>query len=191
MLREGWYLMDVADVERLLAQHRGEGSGPLNAQELSIDQALAYRDAGNLPDDQGRTLRLVLHIDGEAAVDVKRLRFEPDVHERPAWRIEGSRPVNVLPLRTTPKQPAPETWWEDEEMAALEDEWRATGRVGDVVIPGEYRSFLFKTIAGLRMAGRDVTPATLADSVSRWLQPADAERIGSALREANAREGRG
>src|SRR5207247_1162866 len=99
-LREGWYLMATRDLEIELARFRNPGAHlpESNARPLSVDEALAYRASGNLPDKQGRTLRLVLHVEDEAAlaaIDAKRAVFEPDFHSAPTWRREGSKPVNV------------------------------------------------------------------------------------------------
>ena len=54
-----------------------------------------------MPDEDGRSLRIVLHV--RDALDVRRLSerrlaFEPDFHEAPTWRREGSKPINVVPL---------------------------------------------------------------------------------------------
>ena len=73
---------------------------PSAAIPLPIDEALAYRNSGNLPDAHDRSLRLVLHVNDASELSYlqqKRLRYEPDFHDAPSWRREGSRPVNVVP----------------------------------------------------------------------------------------------
>ena len=190
-LAEGWYLMSPEDLERELRRMRAPKNAiePSDARLLSIDEALAYRDAGNLPDERGRTLRLVLRVDSLEdleALDRKRLAYEPDFHDPPEWRIAGSRPVNVVPLRAEGVVvPEAGPWWEDEGVADLETEWRAHGTVAGIQVPGDYRGFVFKTVLSLRAAGRDVTPDSIADSIARWLSPEDAARIAGALRRAN------
>jgi hypothetical protein len=183
MLREGWYLMSDSDVELELARFRGVSGTPhSNAQPLENAPALAFRDAGNLPDEAGRTLRLVLYLDGNDPVSIKRLRFEPDYQDPPSWRVEGSRPVNVLPLRIGESAARPaRPWWEDPEVAPLEKEWRGSGTVAGIAVPDAYRGFVYKTVLELRATGREVTPATVADSIARWLPHADVEKIRAAL----------
>jgi hypothetical protein len=190
-LEEGWYLMSTADLELELRRRRGEDNVPVSgAVRLTVEEALAHRNAGNLADARGRRLRLVLLIENpEDLVDLgaRRLLFEPDYHDPPTWRTPGSTPVNVVPLR---ERGSPDTrrsgpWWEDPDMAAMENEWSGGGRVGGVAIPADFRGFVYKTILSLRAARRPVTPETIADSVARWLSPADADRIRVALREAN------
>jgi hypothetical protein len=105
-LEEGWYLMSVSELEQELARWREPGTehGPSAARRLSPAEAMARRDAGNLPDEQGRRLRLVLHVEGgadSAALDARRRHFEPDYHDPPTWRGHDSAPVNVVPLRLT------------------------------------------------------------------------------------------
>jgi len=185
--------MSTTDLERELARlrHGGAQLPPSNAVRLSVDEALAYRNRGNLPDEHGRTLRLVLRIDDSsdvAALDTKRLRFEPDFHDAPRWRRPGSVRVNVVPLRAPGvDSPKPlDAWWDDADMAALEDEWRTSGTVGGVPVPGEWRGFVFKTVVALRAAGRPVHAEAIADSASRWLAPVDAERLRAALRAAKS-----
>lgn len=190
VLLEGWYLMSVEDLETELARFRGEDRPPSNAQPLSIEEALDYRNNGNLPDESGRSLRLVLRVDDAsdlANLDRKRLAFEPDYLEAPSWRREGSKPVNVVPLRP-PDLPGPSAtpWVDDPEMSALEEEWSRSGAVDGVVIPAEFRSFIYKTIALLRSANREVTVDSISDSIARWLHPAQAERVRDALAEANS-----
>ncbi|HZA20581.1 MAG TPA: hypothetical protein VE889_06995 [Actinomycetota bacterium] len=184
-LEEGWYLMSTPELERELARFRGADLPASGAIRLSIDEALAYRAAGNLPDSKDRTLRLVLHI-AEAgdltSLDSKRLLYEPDYHDPPVWRREGSKPVNVVPLRSAAV--APETadpWWERPELKELEDEWSRSGTVHGVPVPAAYRGFVYKTALSLRAAGIEVSAETLADSISRWVAPDDAERIRAAL----------
>lgn len=189
-LQEGWYLMSTPDLERELRRWRtGDGAPGDNVEPLSIDEALAYRNAGNLEDELGRSLRLVLRIETEAdlhALEAKRSSYEPDYLGAPGWRRAGSKPVNVVPLRPPEVRGRAEAWWDEEEMAAMETEWMATGGVGGLMIPGEYRSFVFKTIAALRAAGREVTVSSIAGSLQRWLTPKQAEEVRRALEEAQA-----
>lgn len=184
--------MSAADLEVELRAWRDRGAEvpPSDAVALGIQEALAFRDRGNLPDERGRTLRLILVVDRSepGLIERERLRFEPDFHEAPTWRREGSRPVNVIPLPipdASDKEPL-EAWWEDPAMGALEAEWRSTGGVGGLAIPEEWRGFAFKTISSLRASGREVTVDSIADSVARWLAPGEVERLRAALREANA-----
>ena len=177
--------MSLSDLERELARFRS-GTGPAgeHVTALTIDQALSYRDAGNLPDELGRSLRLVLRVDNKAdlaALESKRLAFEPDYLEAPQWRREGSKPVNVVPLRAADVAGEARPWWEDKELGALEDEWQRTGAIDDLVIPGDYRSFVFKTILALRRSGKEVTPDSIADGTARWLTPAQVEEIRRAF----------
>jgi hypothetical protein len=188
--------MSDADLERELSRWRSPGRGlePSDALLLDIPGALAYRNAGNLPDARGRTLRLVLRVRDTselAALESKRLVYEPDFHEEPQWRTTGSRPVNVVPLRDE-EGPASEAgpWWEQPELAALETEWQQHGTVGGVRVPSDYRGFGFKTVVSLRTAGKDVTATSIADSVARWVSPDDALRIRAALATANPRAAR-
>lgn len=182
-LSEGWYLMSVRDLEVELARQRDprrieEGS---NAVRVTVQEALAYRGRGNLPDDHGRSLRLVLCVDGEPLGE-KRLRFEPDFHSAPSWRKEGSRPINVVPLRQSAAGEAPEVpWWEQPDVAPLEAEWQQTGSVGGIAIPAGFRSFVLKTIASLRAAEVDVTERSILDSVSRWLSPGQVDELREAF----------
>lgn len=189
MLQEGWYLMSPADVEAELPYVDDPSrDGPVSdAVRLGIEEALAYKHGGNLPDAQGRSLRLVLRApdpDPES-IAVRRVRFEPDYHEAPEWRREGSKPINVIPLRGATKRGA-EAWWNDPTMSELEAEWQAHGTVGGVVVPGEYRSFVHKTVVALRASGREVSASSIADSISRWVPASDAEAIRAALLRANA-----
>jgi hypothetical protein len=190
-LFDGWYLMSTSDLELELAywrsgERRGEES---NARRLTIDQALAFRDAGNLPDEQNRTLRLVLRIDETEdleRLEERRLEFEPDYHEAPKWRREGSRPINVVPLRKPGVAPVTtKPWWAEPDLAALEREFEEHGTAAGIRVPGEFRGFIFKTILALRSQGIEVTPGAISDSIARWLSPADAARIGKELIELN------
>ena len=165
--------MSVSELERELARWRDPGTrnGPSTARQLSTADALAHRDAGNLPDEEGRSLRLVLHVD-----------------EAGEWRRPGSAPVNIVPLRVTElSPPATAAWFDQPELAALEREWRTTGAVGGLRIPAEVRGFVYKTLLSLRATGRAVTVDTVASSISRWTSPEDAERIRRALKDANPR----
>lgn len=187
LLEEGWYLMSTAELERELArfrhpesEHRSSGAVPLR-----IEEALAFKRAGNMPDACGRWLRLVLYVGDTIALEElneRRLVFEPDLHEAPYWRRAGSKPVNVVPLRSsTVEAPAPKPWWEEPGIRELEEEWREKGTVAGLPVPEEYRSFVFKTVLALQAAGDPVTAERVADSIQRWLSPADAERIRAAL----------
>jgi hypothetical protein len=181
--------MSTADLEKELARRRDPGAPvpPSNARPLSIDEALAYRNAGNVPDELGRTLRLVLQardIDEVRALGKKRAQFEPDYHSAPTWRRAGSAPVNVVPLRSPGVAGDSSPWWETSDVADLEAEWRATGRVAGMAVPAEYRAFVFKTVASLRDAGLPVNEDSVADSISRWLSPEQAGEVRAALRRA-------
>jgi hypothetical protein len=187
-LREGWYLMSIEDLESELARWRSSGVGAhrSRALRLSTEEALRYRDAGNLPDEHGRTLRLVLIGNDPRSLNARRLHYEPDYHDEPTWRVEGSRPVNVVPLRpASDTNPGLESWLEDPDLAALEGEWQRTGSAGGLSIPAAYRGFVYKTILSLRAAGKEVTAESVAASVARWLPPSEAERIRIALKDAN------
>jgi hypothetical protein len=188
-VHEGWYLMSAAELETELARwrHPERGTPPTGAVRLTIADALAYRNAGNLPDSDGRSLRLVLHVDDARELSYlqeKRLEYEPDFHEAPSWRREGSKAVNVVPLRREGIVGAASgaAWWDDPDIAALEKEWSVSGLVEGLPVPAELRGFVYKTVLSLRAAGRPVTPDSIADSVSRWLPPDQAEHIRSALR---------
>lgn len=181
--------MSTADLEKELARHRApDGTGPpSNAVPLSVEDALAYRDAGNLPDAYGRTLRLVLFardLDEVRALGRKRLEYEPDYHSEPSWRRDGSAPVNVVPLRGPDVAGAPSPWWESDDVAALEEEWRTTGRIAGLAVPAEYRGFVLKTVVGLRDAGIPVGADSVGASLSRWLGPKQAKEITEAIRAA-------
>ena len=189
-LSEGWYLMSTPDLEHELKRHRSPDLElpPSSALRLTIPEALAYRNAGNLPDDRGRTLRLVLRVsDAEElkALPAKRLKYEPDYHDPPNWRLVGSAHVNVVPLRDPRVSGDPRAWWENPQLAALETEWSESGMVAGLRVPGELRGLVYKTVLALKASGRRVDPDTLADSLERWMPPEEAEQIRSALKEAN------
>jgi hypothetical protein len=190
-LEEGWYLMSTRDLEKELARVREPTAAtrPSNALRLTTEEALAYRDAGNLTDAAGRSLRLVLRIDDPEQLkhlDRKRLLYEPDFHDAPTWRRAGSNPVNVVPVRAArATREEATTWWDDPEIAELETEWRQRGTVAGLRIPGEYRGFVYKTVLALKAAKREITPDAIADSIARWLSPEETERIRRALEQAN------
>jgi hypothetical protein len=187
-LKEGWYLMSTGELERALrAWREGDAEFADEGFALSIEEALAIRNAGNVPDEQGRSLRLILVLEGDSNLDrlaSKRLFYEPDFHSAPSWRRQGSRPVNVVPLLRSkdPVRPG-RPWWQDPEMKELEQEWQRTGAVSGVRIPASYRGFVFKTVVALRNAGAEITAAAIADSISRWVPPAEAGRIRAALED--------
>ncbi len=186
-LREGWYLMSTRDLENELERRRSSEPKPRSqALPLSVQEALAYRNAGNLPDDLDRSLRLVLIVHSPEDLErlqLKRLRYEPDFHDAPKWRRAGSRPVNIVPLRDSEVHvDAPESWLDEPGMAELETRWVKTGCVDNMKVPAGYRAFVYKTVLALRAAGRDVTPDAVADSVSRWLAPPQAEELRAALK---------
>jgi hypothetical protein len=196
-MAEGWYLMSTRDLEIELAAERGEETDvqQSDAQPLTAAEALAFRNAGNIPDELNRTLRLVLRIDrprDAGELRAKRLEYEPDYLEAPSWRGPGSAPVNVVPLAATDTRrkrragESPATWWNDPQLARLEAEWESTGAVSGVAIPAAYRGFVYKTVLELRAAGRRVTVDAITDSITRWTRPGDAEEIRRALQEANA-----
>jgi hypothetical protein len=192
-LAEGWYLMNTPDLERELIRRRsGERkAGPQSALRLTVDEALAYRDAGNLPDEHGRTLRLILLARDRTEVrelPAKRLLFEPDYLDEPTWRREGSKPVNVVPVGTVMPVNSQEPWWEEPDLAALESQWLSTGAVDGVRVPEDYRGFVYKTILALRNAGREVTIDSIVDSLARWLGPRETTEIRSALEQENQAE---
>ena len=190
-LVDGWYLMSTADLERELTRRRAPDTNvePSNARRLTVAQALEFRDAGNVPDELDRTLRLVLRIDDTqelATIEERRLEFEPDYQDAPRWRRAESRPINVVPLRRPGIDPATEgAWWENPELAELEREFAQGGSAAGVRVPGEYRGFIFKTVLSLRSQGREVNPRTISDSIARWLSPEDAARIARELNELN------
>jgi hypothetical protein len=182
--------MSTEEIERLLRWWRTPTADPdaFPAARLTIEEALAYRDAGNVPDEHGRTLRLLLLArdrDEVRDLSIKRARYEPDYHDAPGWRREGSKPVNVVPLGSERGPSEERPWWEEPELAALESEWAATGAVGGLRIPEAYRGFVYKTILSLRAAGRPVDVQSIADSVARWMAPEEVAEIRSALESAN------
>ena len=121
-----------------------------------------------------------------ASLDDKSLMYEPDFHDAPKWSIAGARAVNVVPLRRTiTESTAADAWWEQPELAALEEEWQRQGTVAGVAIPAGYRSFVYKTVLSLRAVGKEVTPSSIADSIQRWVTEKDVLRIRAALEEAN------
>lgn len=180
--------MNTSELELVLGEWRRgtEPSVPSGARQLSVDEALAYRDAGNLPDAADRSLRLVLRVSDEdvAHLAEKRLVFEPDFHDAPVWKKPGSRAVNVVPLRRGGggEEPHPGPWWEEPELQALEEEWATTGTIAGLQVPADHRGFVFKTVVALRAAGREITADSVADSIARWL-PEGAEKIRAALKE--------
>lgn len=179
-MREGWYLMNLTELEGLLARWRaGEQLGDIGVP-LEIVDALARKRAGNLPDARGRTLRLVLMVD-EAPLEERRALYEPDVHERPDWRRPGSKPVHVVPLKRRRQQEVPYPWWEDPSVKHLEAEWQRSGRIAGVPVPEDYRSFVLKAVASLRVQGKEISARAIADSIERWLLPEDAARLRAAL----------
>jgi hypothetical protein len=189
-LAEGWYLMNISEVETELSRHQEKSDDASGVVPLTIEEAISYRNQGNLPDQHGRTLRLVLHINDRAdlqQLDAKRLLFEPDHHELPKWRRPGSVPINVIPLHTRPLEPAEDRpWWRDPELGALEDEWKQKGTVSGLRIPEIYRGFIYKTIVNLRAANIRITPESVANSIARWLPERDAQTIKSSLQELNS-----
>jgi hypothetical protein len=187
-LEEGWYLMSTQDLERELARWRGDRSQSSgNVLRITIEDALAYRSRGNLPDDKGRSLRLVLLVENEDDLEGlarKRLIWEPDYHSAPDWRREGSRPVNVVPLRRPRRVSTEVPWWEMPGVKELDQEWSAHGTVAGLKTPAELRGFVYKTVLALRAAGKQITPDAVADSISRWLPHEEAERIRAELKQA-------
>lgn len=180
--------MSTADLETELARRRGAEAPPSNALPLTVEDALAYRDRGNLPDEHGRTLRLVLFartIDEVRGLGRKRAEFEPDYLASPAWRREGSAPVNVVPLRSPGVSGVTSPWWESADVAGLERDWRETRRIAGLHVPAEYRGFVLKTVASLREAGLTVDVDSVAASLSRWLSPEQTREITDAIRAAN------
>jgi hypothetical protein len=179
--------MSTQDLERELARWRDPAAGidATNAIALSVEEALAYRDAGNLPDELGRSLRLVLlarDLDEVRSLGRKRALFEPDYLDAPSWRRPGSAPVNVVPLRSPDAAGDPSPWWESSDVAELEEEWRHTGRIAGLAVPAEYRGFVLKTVVSLREAGRAVDADSIAASLARWLSPEQVREITDAIR---------
>ena len=106
MLEEGWYLMNVPELERALRWMREtESEGESFAGiRLSIDQALEFRNAGNVPDENGRSLRLVLHVDAEPeGLARKRPSSSPTITRPPHGGERDPKPVNVVPLGRGPR----------------------------------------------------------------------------------------
>ena len=184
-MREGWYLMSTREVEQLVSSWRSSDVDAEFGVAISSEQALAFRDAGNIPDEDDRSLRLVLFVDDEP-IERKRIRYEPDFHRAPEWRRDGSRPVNVLPLRSGERRGDAAPWWEHPRVKELEAEWRATGGVAGVEVPADYRSFVFKTVIALQDAGEPITPDSIGDSIARWLSPDDATKIRDSLKPFSA-----
>jgi hypothetical protein len=187
---EGWYLMSTEMVERFVARRRARSVDvlPSDALRLTVEEALAYRDAGNVPDERGRSLRLLLQArdrDEVRNLSTKRMHFEPDYHSAPAWRRAGSKPVTIVPLRDEMEPFSGGAWWEEPDLAAMETEWQKHGAIDGLQIPADLRGLLYKTILSLRAARRDVTAQTVADSLARWLLPEEAAEIRSALERAN------
>jgi hypothetical protein len=185
---EGWYLLSDREVEEILIAVKSGEAGEPPTPRLSRDDALAKRNEGNLPDDEGRVLRLFLSFDDEGAgsVEQRRLLYEPDFHAAPNWRRPGSRPINVIPLGLR-HAPSDRPWWEDPDVAELEREWSSSGRVAGVVVPAEYRSFVYKTVIALRAADKEVSVGSISDSAARWLPERQAAELRSALDAANER----
>lgn len=186
MRPDGWYLISTDVLMRELARFRtGEELRPSpDIQPLTIEEALAYRDSGNLPDAHGRSLRLVLSVSSEDelhSLEARRLAFEPDYLDAPDWRREGSKPINVVPLRSPDVKGVDRAWWEDATLAPLEKEWQDTGTVAGMPVPGEFRSFIFKTVIALRAADRDVTSEAVLDGVARWLSPSQVDELRAAF----------
>lgn len=186
MLPDGWYLMSTEVLMRELARFRSGAEMDVapDVAPLTVTEALAYRDAGNLPDDRGRTLRLVLNVATETelhTLEERRLSFEPDYLDPPAWRREGSKPVNVVPLRRADVRGNEQPWWDDAAVGELEREWQQSGTAGGMLVPGEFRSFVFKTVIALRAAGREVTPQAVLGGVARWLSPKQVEELRDAF----------
>jgi hypothetical protein len=180
--------MSAHDLELELKRWRTDETVPASgAEPLSVEDALAYRDAGNLPDANGRSLRLVLHVNDAAELSYlqqKRLQYEPDFHDAPTWRREGSKPVNVVPLRRDDVAGAGgRAWWDDPDVAELEAEWSRSGTVAGMTVPAEFRSFVYKTVLSLRAAGRPIDADSVADSIARWLPPEEVEQIRTSLKQ--------
>lgn len=181
-MREGWYLMSTRELEQLLAAWRASDRDAEFGLPLTVEQALQFRNEGNVPDEHDRSLRLVLFVDDEP-LEQKRLRYEPDYHQAPVWRGVDSRPVNVVPLRDdrTKRTKEHPPWWELPRVKELEEEWRRTGVVAGVQVPADYRSFVFKTVIALQDAGEPVTAESISASIARWLSPEDAAKLRESL----------
>ena len=194
MLPDGWYLMSTETLMRELERFRAGGPSDVSpgVTALTIPEALVYRDAGNLPDEDGRSLRLVLNVATEDelhSLEQRRLAFEPDYLDPPEWRREGSKPVNVVPLRRREVKGSERPWWEDEKVAELEEEWQRSGTVAGMKVPGEFRSFIFKTVIALRDAGRAVDADAVLDGVARWLTPEQVAELRDGFRRAGGSGG--
>ncbi len=182
--------MSQADLELELARLKEPAKDlpPSNAQPLEIPEAIAYRNAGNVPDDLDRSLRLVLEantLEELQNLHMKRAMYEPDYHDAPGWRREGSRPVNVVPLRGPQVTvDPPESWLDFPDLREMEEIWLATGTVEGMPVPAAYRGFVYKTVLALKSVGREITPASVADSVARWLPPDQAAALRRALEGA-------
>jgi hypothetical protein len=188
---EGWYLMSTQELESMLRWWRESDTEecPVAAEQLTIEDAIAFRDAGNVPDEHDRSLRLLLFArdrDELLNLSMKRAHFEPDFHDAPTWRRKGSRPVNIVPLRMDVEAADDRPWWAEPELAAMESEWTSSGAIEGLRIPEAYRAFVYKTILSLRAGGRAVTVESVVDSVARWLAPEETAEIRSALQRANA-----
>ncbi len=68
-------------------------------------------------------------------------------------------------------------------MKDLDEEWHRTGAVSGVRVPASYRGFVYKTVVALKEAGTEITADAIADSISRWVPPAEVERIRAALED--------
>ncbi len=183
--------MSVPELEASLKAWRSGDEGAFSSYpRLGTDEALAYRDRGNVPDAAGRTLRMVLWVKDEselADIEARRLALEPDHHSAPRWRREGSKPVHVVPLRPPELEGTSGPWWQEPEVGALEEEWRAKGTIGGLRASADYRSFLYKTVISLRRAGEEVSIASICDSLARWLGADEVARIRGDLEEAARR----
>jgi hypothetical protein len=183
--------MSPRDLEIELRRWRGARDvEPSNASPMEREEALAYRDSGNLPDALDRSLRIVIVVSSNAELmnlDSRRLTFEPDAHQAPSWRREGSRPINVVPLRREGVAASGlDSWADDPAMASMEDRWARTGMVGGIQVSAEVRGFVFKTVVALERAGVPVTVDAITDSLSRWLSAEDVARVAAGLQEPRA-----
>ncbi|HVF52169.1 MAG TPA: hypothetical protein VNC78_01030 [Actinomycetota bacterium] len=188
---EGWYLLTDAEVEQLLISLRAGESSPVQLQPLESAAALAFRNRGNVPDEHGRCLRLVLHVEGVEGLkqlDARRAGFEPDFRDAPTWRRPGSRAVNIVPLRLDARSEGGgrevQSWLDDPDVAALEEEWRVTGRIAGLIVPAEYRSFVYKTVLSLRASRHPVTVESVLASVARWLDPDGVATLRSVISQS-------
>ena len=174
--------MSTRELEQMLGAWRASRRDEEFGIALTLEEALAFRAAGNVPDEEDRSLRLVLFADDEP-LDQKRLRYEPDFHHPPTWRREGSRPVNVVPLGGASAPTAEVPWWEQPRVKELETEWQESGTITGIEVPAELRSFVFKTVIALQDAGEAVTADAIGGSIARWLAPEDAEKVRESLKE--------